>query len=363
MPILSKMQLRILDEGGLEVPAEQNAEVPAEQNAEVPVADDVPEAFQDSEEAKQKRVESKKLEEFLEQLEELRHLQKEAVEEMARRAAIIVQATQLAAKMDTEKIRKRGKEGVSCGVEKKNADGFCSAPGDLSQGLFCGRHKNLVSSPSFSEVLKALAPFGQTLTQIVASRNDQKEPVIQVLQTLVAQTEQHRLAAEVNALKFKDRIEVLQGEIKAQKEKVAKMRGAREAALYFILEKEIGIYLTHRSGEFGMVGNDCKKVLKKHSLLLETLHGHPALQAKYEGLFVKLESVAEILYRIEPLSTIVLKEDHIEEEQEEEEEEEIQRQEDCEDEEEQEELGLELDQDREDEQERRKRRKRRSSQS
>jgi hypothetical protein len=249
-------------------------------------------------------TEHERLESLQNELDDLKTKQKEALGEMAAAAATITLAEQL-----VEKINLGDSKRILCGVAKKKGDGHCDAPGVLHQGYFCGRHKSLAESDSFLKVKESLMSIAPNFTQVVGfclRSQSNREQVVSTLQRFIEQRKTAKINAENSSLKIRDDIEKVQGDVKTQKEKVAKLRGARENLLHHILDNELKIHFTHRSGDFGMVGNDCRKVLGNHHLLMRTLEGHQDLQAAFGGLFSRLEAIVEMLYRIEPMSTVEL---------------------------------------------------------
>ena len=189
------------------------------------------------------------------------------------------------------------KGGVKCGVTKGNGTP-CDSAGRLDLQLFCGTHKAQATQPSFQVVLEAM---GVSSISAALTRVDLR-PLDELMKS--TENETNRLKAELGELEKK--AEKLAKQEKEKKEVVKKLRGPRVGQLYDILEREVQVRFSHRGGDFSMVGNDCRKALAQRDKFLRVLADKKEMHEKYQGLFTRLSSVVETLYRIEPLSLMTL---------------------------------------------------------
>jgi hypothetical protein len=249
--------------------------------------------------------ESETYQQVKERQEELKQEKSRLLDELANFTNMMDYAELLEGKLENPGLAKKGKEGVACGVPKGKENEPCQNPGHLTNGLLCGTHKSRANSPAFLAVFDILT--GNTFSSkiaSVASNPALRREKVGVLKTLHLSTHNKQLLTKGTLEKTVKELEKVTEEEKAQRQVIRQMRGARVTKLHDLLEVTIGVRPTHRRGDFGMVGNDCRKVLKNIQVFLAVIQDKPQLHEKYTALFERLQFVVDMLYRISPLSVL-----------------------------------------------------------
>jgi len=201
------------------------------------------------------------------QLTELKDGRSRLLNEVATLTATMEHANILKEKLAHPGLTKSGKNGVQCSVPKGNKEP-CQRPGFLEFGLFCGTHKQQATSAGCVTAFAVLqgANFAQKIS--TANETGNQAAARAKLENLHLLTHNAQLLASKKLDVTMKELEVVTEKLKAQKHVVRNMRGARVSLLYHLLDKNIGVKFSPRSGEFGMVGNDCRKTLRNHRVFL-----------------------------------------------------------------------------------------------
>ena len=209
----------------------------------------------------------------------------------------------LRTKLADAQVAKMGK--VLCGAPKGKDRDPCTHPGHLTSNLFCGTHKAHATSVAFTAILQCLETT--SVTTLIASFGPSREVKHHAVKKLdkLAEKKKHEMnESELRRNDLEKKLKALEEKEKAQRQVVKQLRGPRVTKLYDILEEEIGVRFSHRSGEFGMTGNECRKFLRHYEDALQVVEDKHELYDKYHGLFEKFSHIVGLLYRTSPFSTL-----------------------------------------------------------
>ena len=194
---------------------------------------------------------------------------------------------------------------ATCGASTKK--GTCKSKAKPQYGYFCGHHQNVPTSPAATDVISAI---GATLVQIVTN---EEEGIPKRLKDLEEKIEKERK----ETIKLQSRTDELwkqvKEKIKTATKLIQKIKGVREQRLFHILQERLGIRFTHRGGDFSTTGDQCRKILRNHVILLEAFEKEDdhEVVAKFQGLFSRLEEIVEDIYQISPFSVVTLTDEEI----------------------------------------------------
>jgi len=196
-------------------------------------------------------------------------------------------------------------ERVATVMEKIEAGfGTCLAPlkkkGQFCQNQghpFCGRHKKMAEEVAhIVEDVAAMANIGKEEVFHV----QEKREILEFLRDWHARVKD---SSENSATK----IQLKEREIKEAKEESVKLKsrgrkvkGVLESTMMQALKDELKVHPQELYGELTLVGNDCRKVVDNHDIILRCLEEYPDLYEKYRGLFNRLKVVVDMLFQVSP---------------------------------------------------------------
>ena len=205
-------------------------------------------------------------------------------------------------KLMNPKVAKKG--GVQCGTLKGKDTDPCTSPGHLTSGLFCGTHKAHATSVAFATVMQCMN--ATSLGSLIATfgAGTEREEAVETLDELAGKKKNELNETELRRNALEKTLKEIEEKEKVQRLALKQLRGPRVTKLYEILEVDIGVRFSHRSGEFGMTGNECRKFLRQYEDVLAVVADQADLHAKYAGLFGRFSEIVGLLYRTSPFSTL-----------------------------------------------------------